>query len=97
MKPDGSVSQDAGGVGVLATQTPGPHWLAGTTQAVKEKGSGVSGHLLCASQHAKPDTHTVLVKGHNDRARHGFILILQMGTLRLHVVMVSDQDPTARR
>lgn len=76
MKPDWSVSQDAGGVGVLATQTPGPRWLVGTAQAVKEEASRVSEHPLCASQHAKPDTHTVLLKDHNGLARCGFPLIL---------------------
>lgn len=58
---------------------PWPHWLAGTAQAAKEEASRVSEHLLCARQHAKPDTHTVLLKDHNDLARHGFLLIVQGG------------------
>ena len=32
----------------------------------KEKGSSISEHLLCASQHAKPETLVVLLKDHND-------------------------------
>lgn len=58
-------------------------------------GTSVSGHLLRATCWAKPKTHTVLLKDHNDPARHGFIPTLQMATLRLSAVMVSDQDPSA--
>lgn len=92
-----SASQDADSLGVHVAWTPGPRWLAGTSQAGREKGAGVSEHLLCASQCARTDTYIVLLKDYNDSARHGSIPILQMGTLRLGVIMVSDQDPTARR
>lgn len=67
----------------LPTPTPGSHWLAGTAQTVREKGPSVSEYLLCASQRSKPDTHIILLKDHNDPARHGFILVFQMETLRL--------------
>lgn len=39
--------------------------------AGKEKGSSISEHLLCASQHAKPETHVVLLKDHSDPAKYG--------------------------
>lgn len=91
-----SVSQDAESLGVRVAWTPSPRWLAGTSQAMREKGASVSEHLLCASQCAKPDTHIVLLKDHNDLARHGSIPTLQIGTLRLGVIMISGQDPTAR-
>ena len=54
-------------------------WPGPCTQAVKEKGLSISEHPLCASQCAKPETHIVLLKDHNDSARHGLSPLYRWG------------------
>lgn len=72
--------------GTRCTDSHSSRWPAGTS---------VSEHLLCATQRAKSETHTILLKAHDDSARHGFIPTLQTGTQRLSTVMVSDRGPSA--
>ena len=74
VQPDYSIPQVVGCVGGCADGSSS-HWLARTTHAVKEKGSSISEHLLCVSQRPKPKTHIILLRDHNDPARHRFMPI----------------------
>lgn len=79
--------------GVCDTDSHSARW-PGYWNHTGGKGEGirVSEHLLCADQHAKPETHVVLLKDHNDPGRHGFIPTLKMGNTE-----AQHRDPSAGR
>ena len=72
MEPDYSRSLNVGCVWETCyADGPSSCRLPRTMLSGKDKGSSISEHLLCASQHAKPKTHVVLLKDHSDPAKYG--------------------------